>query len=217
MTQLGLIPSCEPEHYFHFPSRIAGRFSLANLTELTAQWLRQTFGQTGEARIAPKPQSALPEKPCATLSLGVGENESKRVPGDFEARLIEILGQRFRFLFIDRGAGGEESRRVTAAVEASGAADRVRFAEGSFASFAALIGQSDFYAGYDSAGQHAAAAAGVPLVSVFAGAPSDTFRARWAPRGPGPVTVLNAGGLSREKLLEKISAAIPLPFGEKEE
>ena len=34
----------------------------------------------------------------------------------------------------------------------------VRFWNGSFAAFAALIAESDLYVGYDSAGQHAAAA-----------------------------------------------------------
>ena len=37
MTQLGLIPVCEPEQYFHFPSRTAN--STHNLTGLTQQWL----------------------------------------------------------------------------------------------------------------------------------------------------------------------------------
>src|SRR6185437_12903707 len=60
----------------------------------------------------------------------------------------------------------------------SGAIDRIRFSEGSFAAFASIIAQSQFYAGYDSAGQHAAAAAGTALVSIFAGAPSLRFRAR---------------------------------------
>jgi len=61
--------------------------------------------------------------------------------------------------------------------------ERVRYWEGSFAGFVSVIGQCDFYAGYDSAGQHAAAALGVPLLSVFAGACSARFRDRWAPAG----------------------------------
>jgi ADP-heptose:LPS heptosyltransferase len=188
MTQLGLIPICDPEHHFHFPSRTADWAE--NLTDLTKQWLTATFGQSGEAYIAPEPVTADGDRPMAAISLGVGENETKRIPGDFETRLIRDLGARFRTLWIDRGAGGEEARRVTAAAEASGVINRVRFREGSFAGFASIISQCDYYAGYDSAGQHAAAASGTPLVSYFAGAPSDRFRRRWAPSGCGAIEII---------------------------
>ena len=180
ITQLGLVPVCDPGRAFHFPSRTSGT-PTDNLSYLTNQWLKQTFGVTGRAFIAPNPVPLDCHRPCAAISLGVGENESKRIPGTFEADLIRHLSRRHPTLYIDRGAGGEEARRVTAAVEASGISNRVRFHEGSFAAFVSLIAQCDFYAGYDSAGQHAAAAAGVPFVSVFAGAPSKVFRARWSP------------------------------------
>jgi ADP-heptose:LPS heptosyltransferase len=192
MTQLGLIPVCEKDRYFHFPSRTAGASSLENLTDLTGQWLTENFGRSGSAYVAPKVVALDHERPAAAISLGVGENESKRVAGDFEARLIRQMGQRYRTVYVDRGAGGAEAQRVTAAVEASGVGAQVRFHEGSFAAFVSIIMQSDSYAGYDSAGQHAAAAAGIPLLSIFAGAPSEVFRARWAPSGTAPRTVLNA-------------------------
>lgn len=199
MTQLGLIPVCEPERYFHFPSRTAGPAD--NLTDLTKNWLAETFGAAGEAYIAPAPVAIEGDPPRAALSLGVGENENKRIPGDFESKLIRALASKFRTLWIDRGVGGEEARRVTAAAESSGCIDRVRFWEGSFAGFASLIAQSDFYAGYDSAGQHAAAACGTPLFSIFAGAPSARFRRRWSPRGPGRIQVVNADSLSPAEIL----------------
>jgi ADP-heptose:LPS heptosyltransferase len=82
---------------------------------------------------------------------------------------------------------------VSKAVEASGIAERVRCWEGSFAGFVSIVAQSDFYAGYDSAGQHAAAAAGIPLISIFAGAVSQRFQDRWAPQGPASTTVINVG------------------------
>ena len=198
MTQLGLIPPCEPDRHFHFPSRTVGDAS-ANLTDITDQWLRETFGVSGNAFIAPEPVASDAE---AAISLGVGENESKRVPGAFEAGLIRLVGERCRTVCVDRGVGGEESRRVTEAVEASGIV--VRFHEGSFAAFASIISQSRFYAGYDSAGQHAAAAAGVPLLTVFAGAPSPVFRARWEPKGPANCAVLDADGFTPEDVLQRL-------------
>ena len=186
ITQLGLVHLCEPSRYFHFPSRTAGSDGPANLTSLVQTWLAETFGIKGSAYLAPafQPAGALP---FAAVSLGVGGNDSKRLLGNFEARLLGELGKRFPALWVDRGAGGEEARRVTAAVEASGTSCKVRYWEGSFAAFASIISQARFYAGYDSAGQHAAAACGIPLFSVFAGAPSERFENRWAPWGPGPV------------------------------
>jgi ADP-heptose:LPS heptosyltransferase len=196
MTQLGLLPVCEPEYYFHFPSRTANAAPdlNANLTGLTQKWLRDTFGEAGRAYIAPMPVPIGGERPRAAISLGVGGNDSKRIGGDFEADLIRSLGARYGTLWIDRGAGGEEARRVTTAVEASGVAERVCFWEGSFAGFASVISQCDFYAGYDSAGQHAAAAAGIPLTTYFAGAPSDRFRERWTPAGTGEINVIMENG-----------------------
>ena len=46
------------------------------------------------------------------------------------------------------------------------------------------------YVGYDSAGGHVAAACGVPMVSIFAGYPSDRFYDRWRPTGDGPISVV---------------------------
>ncbi len=135
------------------------------------------------------------DAPRAAVSLGVGENDTKRVGGDFEAQMIRTLGEHFRTIWIDRGVGGDEAIRVTAAARASGIADRIRFCEGSFADFVSVIAQCDLYAGYDSAGQHAAAACGVPLISIFAGAPSERFRERWAPCGPGRIHIIDATAL----------------------
>jgi ADP-heptose:LPS heptosyltransferase len=53
--------------------------------------------------------------------------------------------------------------------------------DGSYASFASHILQSDLYVGYDSAGQHVAAAGNVPLVSVFCGHASERMFSRWRP------------------------------------
>jgi ADP-heptose:LPS heptosyltransferase len=204
MTQLGLVPVCEPEHYFHFPSRI--RNSSTNLSCLTNDWLVETFGQAGDPYIAPEPVKLEGPSPHAAVSLGVGGNENKRLDGDFETRLIRLLAEKFRGVWIDRGAGGEEARRVTAAAEASGFSDRIRFWEGSFAGFASVIAQSDLYAGYDSAGQHAAAAAGTPLISIFAGAASDRFLQRWSPQGPGRIDIISADLFTPAECMEKFTA-----------
>jgi ADP-heptose:LPS heptosyltransferase len=190
MTQLGLLPVCGLRHAFHFPSRTA--HGSPNLTTLTEQWLQETFHGSGKAYVMPHRVRIEGERPFAAVSLGVGENDTKRIEGGFETDMIRKLGEHFGTIWIDRGVGGEEAARVTAAAKDSGVAGRVRFCEGSFADFVSVITQCDLYAGYDSAGQHAAAASGVPLISIFAGAPSGRFRERWAPYGPGRIHIVDA-------------------------
>ncbi len=206
MTQLGLVAVCPPESCFHFQSRVVGGETDSNLSDLIARWLVAKFGLDAQGYIAPVKEPLPPTNPCAAMSLGVGDNETKRVGGDFEARLIAALATRYETLWVDRGVGGGEAQRVTAAVEASGAARKVRFWEGGFAGFASIIAQSALYAGYDSAGQHAAAASGVPLISIFAGAPSTRFRARWTPAGSASITQVVADGMIPDAILARIAS-----------
>jgi ADP-heptose:LPS heptosyltransferase len=174
------------------------------LTYLIARWLQQTFGTTADVYIAPAVEIISGAGPRIAVSLGVGDNESKRIGGNFEARLLSLLGARYATIWVDRGVGGSEARRVTAAVEASGVADRVRFWEGNFAGFASIVSQCDLYVGYDSAGQHAAAAARVPLISIFAGAPCPRFRDRWAAAGPGSTVSIAADPLYPDAVLDAV-------------
>jgi ADP-heptose:LPS heptosyltransferase len=113
--------------------------------------------------------------------LGVGENPAKRIPDPFEAELLKLLDETGLPLTVDAGAGGEETERVKRAIEGSGVAATMW--EGSFAGFARIIAASQLYVGYDSAGQHVAAACGVPLISIFAGFPSPRMFTRWRPQG----------------------------------
>jgi ADP-heptose:LPS heptosyltransferase len=94
---------------------------------------------------------------------------------------MALLAESGDGICIDKGAGGEEAARVERAVARSGV--RVTFWEGSFAGFAAIIAAARLYVGYDSAGQHVAAAAGVPLMSIFAGFPTARMFHRWRPNG----------------------------------
>jgi len=111
---------------------------------------------------------------------------------------------------VDAGAAGseEEERVRRAAARAQERGARVGIHEGSFASFAAMIAASDFYAGYDSAGQHAAAAVGVPQVCVFKGYACERAVARWAPCGPAPATVVRGEGKSAAEILSQVSLAL---------
>ena len=95
--------------------------------------------------------------------------------------MLALLARTGLPLTIDQGAGGEEAARVERAIAASGAL--VEHWTGSFAGFASIIAQSRLYVGYDSAGQHVAAACGVPLISIFAGFACPRMFARWSPGG----------------------------------
>jgi hypothetical protein len=186
LTQLGLVPVCAEDRYYFFETR--GSSESGSLADLAARWAERVFGVAGAqpylaARPAPADDSA-----DITISLGVGENPAKRVPDPFERMLLERLSATGRTALIDRGAGGEESERV---VRAAAGLPGIRLFQGSFAAFASRIAASRLYIGYDSAGQHAAAACGVPLITIFAGHPNRRFMERWRPTGPGPVTIVN--------------------------
>jgi ADP-heptose:LPS heptosyltransferase len=82
--------------------------------------------------------------------------------------------------------------------------------EGSFASFAAVVGVSDLFLGYDSGAAHAAAALGVPAIDIFSGAPTETMRSRWSPWGKRPALVLPVdAGESPENVLWRLRELLP--------
>lgn len=182
ITQLGMVPVCPEYNYFFFESRSYGEETADPLPVLIARWCRETFG-TPDARAFVAPASTL-EGADIAVSLGTGENDTKRFDDEFEHALMErLVGQ--GSVLLDYGAGGEETARV----ERAAAGLPVRFWRGSFAEFAGAISRSQRYVGYDSAGQHVAAACGVPLTVYFTGAINARFRQRWRPYGPGPVAV----------------------------
>jgi ADP-heptose:LPS heptosyltransferase len=180
LTQLGLLPVCPEERYHLFESRSYGAETALPLPELASAWAEETLGVSGA-----HPYLALAAEPArhnaVAVSLGVGDNPAKRIADPFEEKLLRLLGTLGLTLWIDKGAGGEEAARVERAVERAGVA--ASFWDGSFAGFAAIIAGSRLYVGYDSAGQHIAAAAGVPLLSIFAGFPVPRMFDRWRPSG----------------------------------
>jgi ADP-heptose:LPS heptosyltransferase len=176
LTQLGLLPVGDEDRYHLFESRGYGGSSGLSLSQLAAQWAEETFGVsvalTAE-RVAAGPHIAV--------SLGVGENQAKRIADPFESELLAMLAARAP-LVIDRGAGGAEAERVERAVARAGI--DVTYWDGSFAGFTRQISSARLYIGYDSAGQHAAAASGVPQICIFAGFPTLRMFHRWRPVAP---------------------------------
>jgi ADP-heptose:LPS heptosyltransferase len=62
--------------------------------------------------------------------------------------------------------------------------------QGTIDKFAALINSSDCYIGYDSLGQHLAAALGRDVITIFAGYHSQLFPERWRPMGRGKIRLV---------------------------
>ncbi len=211
LTQLGLLPVCSEDRYHLFESRGYGGETDRTLPELAAAWAQETFGvpdakpYVALERGGPRGHPGLD----TAVSLGVGENPAKRIADPFEERLLALLagpeGTPGAALAIDKGAGGEEAARVERAVQRSGV--QAAFWEGSFAGFAAIIIASRLYVGYDSAGQHVAAACGVPLVSIFAGFPAPRMFQRWRPTGER-ATVIRVDRPDPLETLERVRAAI---------
>jgi ADP-heptose:LPS heptosyltransferase len=146
------------------------------------------------------------------VSFGVGGNQGKRVSEEFE---IETANRLIKdsTLILDKGATREEREqinRIVAALRAAGRvvveideggradaisrpkieADAITW-DGSLGAFAGLITAGDRYVGYDSAGQHIAAALRIPTLTIFVNTSSPTFAERWRPYGPGIIEVLN--------------------------
>jgi hypothetical protein len=203
LTQLGLLPICPEEDYYLFESRSYGAASDEPLPALARRWVSEIFG-VADAR--PYIATGLDAAEFAsTVSFGVGENPSKRVRDPFEEELLRRLP---RPILIDKGAGGEEAERVERAVAKAGG-DGIVMWDGSFAGFAAHIQRSRLYVGYDSAGGHAAAASGIPLISIFAGAVSERMFQRWRPTGAGKIEVIRPEGLTAPELLATFEACLP--------
>ena len=204
LTQLGLLPIGDPARYHLFESRGYGGTSDLALPELAAQWAEETFGVAGAkpyvAPAGPSPREQIIDLPrdYTAVSLGVGENPAKRIPDPFEEELLRLLAARGPVV-IDKGAGGEEAERVERA-----AAGNATFWEGSFAGFAKIIAGSSLYVGYDSAGQHVAAACGIPLISIFAGFPTARMFHRWRPKG----TVLRVDNPDPAEVLKRVRESL---------
>ena len=173
LTQLGLISVCPDDRYRFFESRSFGGTGNDRLPDLAARW-----AEDPEARpyIAPRPSTGPSFD--ITVSLGVGENPSKRLDDDFERELLRLLAATGATILVDKGGSAAERERVERALPAG-----AQTHEGSFAPFAAEIARSKLFVGYDSAAGHVASACGIPLISIAKGFVSDRMAARWRPRG----------------------------------
>lgn len=156
---------------------------------------------------------ALHRKGCqrvVVVNFGVGNNPRKKVHGRFEEELIEsLLTQPKTIVVLDTGRGQHKGQWIADHLA------RVRtlnfpviclqdneitnniisfdhgliIFNGSLGSLGKMIDAADCFIGYDSCGQHLAAATSTPSIIVFAGAPSTRFIHRWSPDAIGNLTI----------------------------
>jgi ADP-heptose:LPS heptosyltransferase len=183
LTQLGLLPIVDDHRYLFFKSRAYDEATTESLSTLAKRWVRETLGVAHARGVIAPPVIEPPVRaPYATVSLGTADNPAKQMPPAFEAELIRELCTHFPNVIVDRGFGADEASRVENAIAGTNATTW----SGSFAGFASLIGASACYVGYDSAGQHAAAAFGTPLITLFKGFVNERMFARWQPAATNP-------------------------------
>jgi ADP-heptose:LPS heptosyltransferase len=162
------------------------------------------------------------ERSVVAINFGVGENLMKRLSDEFEKQLVGRLIENGVRIIFDKGAGDAEIKRANLVLEearhASHRSREIRMIDvdeisiqtllreeeidadamvwqGRIGMLAALIGESDLYIGYDSAGQHIAAALGVPCIDVFAGFSSSRMLERWRPTGSAKTCAIGVDSL----------------------
>ncbi len=149
------------------------------------------------------------------VNFGVGGNPRKTVGTEFEHRLLlTLLQEPQTIILLDRGSGDAELNHTNLlmnAVKANGyavydakfdACPDLNITQGivgletRIGEIAAIIAQSDEYIGYDSAGQHIAAALETPCLTIFAGSNNMRFLRRWSAFGQNSCQIVHVDTLN---------------------
>ena len=144
------------------------------------------------------------------INFGVGNDPRKRVHGSFEEDLIQdLLTIPETIVILDTGRSLQKGQwmanhlarvrqqgwpaacltetEITSTAPPFG--HGLIIFQGSLGALGKMIDAADCFIGYDSCGQHLAAATSTPSVIVFAGAPSTRFIERWSPDTPATLTI----------------------------
>lgn len=167
-------------------------------------------------------------RPVVTLNFGIGGNPLKRLGAGFERGLITSLLECGARIIFDRGSG-QRADAVIGSLERRGRDRPIRMIEvteenqvglfttdwqdcdliiwrGRVGLLAALIEGSDLYIGYDSLGQHIAAALGTPCIDVMTGYACLRTVERWRPTGPKAAHVIpiDTPTMNQEEVLARV-------------
>ena len=157
-----------------------------------------------------------------TVNFGVGGNDDKRISDEFEFEVVSCLIENGAKVILDEGFGSDEIERSDRIIDqlnkhgktvvrvdedlsfsAGPNPDLITY-KGGIGQFAALISQSQYYIGYDSMGQHVAAALEIPELVIFNGYPSEKFSRKWHPYGIGKINIIHAEGKREKDVLERV-------------
>lgn len=217
LTQLGIFPVADDGRYLFFESRGYRAAGLERISDLTADWL---VGRLGPGVYSPYVALSAQDEswgrqeleelrqrsgqPVVVANLGVGGNSRKRMDDAFERQLLRGMLASGATVLLAKGVGVEEVARAqrhldwlaargyrVGPLDGREGLDGVGW-QGGLGRYAALIGAADLYVGYDSAGQHIAAAQGVPTVDIFVDDHYPMIARRWRPGGVGPVASIEA-------------------------
>ena len=218
LTQLGLLPVTDDRYYDFFESRSIAPDDPTPLGELAGSaWWMDFFNERHRlpyARLSSTDRTKGrylrhgSDRLIAAVSFGVGGRETKRLGDEFEDALLEVLRRLGFRILLDYGGGVDEARLVDQRVASfRGSKSHLKTmrdglykradlmtVRGSLGSFGGWMYDADIFVGYDSASAHLAAAHGVPVLEVFAGAPCKRFMQRWTPCGEERVCVIPADG-----------------------
>ena len=213
-----------------------GHFSLGQLSSVWVNEICESLPLSFPFIALPEPTKSIGKvvtshlnHPIISLSFGVGGNEGKRVNFDFEIELVRALLKSYTVI-LDSGFSPTEltqSYELESVFSSDGMQvlrlsedsyrqfpvkdlpnQQIIFWEGGIGSFAALISCSDQYIGYDSSGQHLAAALGVPVFTIFSDSSTDVFTQRWQPWGRSKVISVSVKQSSLQPISEIISSIL---------
>ncbi|MFQ5685161.1 MAG: glycosyltransferase family 9 protein [Candidatus Scalindua sp.] len=157
-----------------------------------------------------------------TVNFGVGGNYDKRISDEFEFEVVLYLIEKGAKVILDEGFGNDEIERADKIIvqlkergknvvrvneDLSFPASNVSGPDlitykGGIGQFAALISQSQYYVGYDSMGQHVAAALEISELVIFNGYPTEKFSRKWHPYGNGKIQIIHAEWKAENDVLE---------------
>ena len=176
-------------------------------------WLQPEIIQTATRWIASLKHTGANR--IIAVNFGVGGNPRKSLGLEFELHLLQGLLQKpGTLVLLDQGFGGDEQRHTASLLDAIRETGRpvqettfdrcqnVKSGDGlmglktQIGEFAAIISQCDEYIGYDSAGQHIAAAVGTPCLTIFAGSNNMRFIRRWSAFGPESCRMIHVDTLT---------------------
>lgn len=206
VTLNGLLPLADDRYVRFFESRSYAEGEKAPIAELAADWCGQWFfwgglevfpsvnersGNTsGGWRLAMSLRKNL-----AGVSYAVGPRQCRRLSGEFEDALLELLQKRGYCTVLDCGRSESDSAAAAERVRAfRGSTSRLAVADdgihnqallmthaGTLPSFGGWVSRAGVYVGYETAMSHVIATFGVPVIQVCVGVPNETYRARWTP------------------------------------